>query len=74
MVVTSINIHYVYDVTQLLITFDDLIIQVIAVAELLSVYSTLVLPCSPISCEEILLESTSSCLAGCSAAAPHCVD
>jgi hypothetical protein len=30
-----------------LITFDDLIIQVITAAELLSVYSTLVLPCSP---------------------------
>jgi hypothetical protein len=30
-----------------LITFDKLIIQVITVAELLSVYSTPVLPCSP---------------------------
>jgi hypothetical protein len=30
-----------------LITFDDLLIQVITVAKLLSVYSTPVLPCSP---------------------------
>jgi hypothetical protein len=36
---------YVYDVKQLLITFDDLIIQEISAAELLSVYSTLVLLC-----------------------------
>ena len=43
LVVVSINAPYVYDVKQLLITFDDLIIQVISVAELLSAYSTLVL-------------------------------
>jgi hypothetical protein len=47
MVVASINTPYVYDVTELLITFDDLIIEVITAAELLSVYSTPVLPCSP---------------------------
>jgi hypothetical protein len=45
-VVASINTPYVYDVKQLLITFDDLIIQVISAAEMLSAYSTLVLPCS----------------------------
>jgi hypothetical protein len=44
LVVASINTPYVYDVRQLLITFDDLIIQVISAAELLSAYSTLVLP------------------------------
>jgi hypothetical protein len=43
LVVVSINAPYVYDVRQLLISFYDLIIQVISVAELLSAYSTLVL-------------------------------
>jgi hypothetical protein len=72
MVVASINTSYVYDVTQLLITFDDLIIQVITTAELLSVY-----PYSSLfswTCEEISLGSTSLCLASSSMIASHCVD
>jgi hypothetical protein len=56
------------------VTTKPLIIQVIYAAELLSAYSTLVLPCSPWACEEIPLGSTGSCFAGSSAVALYCVD
>jgi 3-polyprenyl-4-hydroxybenzoate decarboxylase len=74
MVVASINTPCVYDVKQLLITFDDLIIQVISAAEMLSAYSTLVLPCSSWTCAEIALGYTSLCLASSNTTASHCVD